>query len=330
MQPSLRRRQDAPGAGAPASGLADFAARPRIPWRGLLKRLLGVRLGNLNQYAPRPMRLPAHYFQPPSAVGPCPTISIVTPSLNQGDFIEATLRSVLNQGYHQLEYIVQDGGSTDGTAAILERYRDQLTHCAAAADGGQAEAINRGFRHARGAILAYLNSDDLLLPGALHAVADFFNRNPQVDVVYGNRIMIDAQGAEIGQWLLPPHEDAAFVWDDFIPQETLYWRRSIWEKVGGRLDEQLQFAMDWDLLMRFRAAGARFARLPRFLGAFRIHPEQKTLCRYETSGRPEVERIMIREHGHIIGPRERSRQCFCYLLKHAVCRRLHSWGWLRY
>ena len=135
-----------------------------------------------------------------------------------------------------------------------------------------AQAINRGFAHSTGDIMAYLNADDLLLPGSLNFVAAYFEAHPDIDVVYGHRVLIDADGAEIGRWVLPPHEDEVLSWADFVPQETLFWRRDMGERAGGAMDESFRFALDWDLLLRFRDAGARFVRLPRFLGAFRCMP----------------------------------------------------------
>src|SRR6185436_555558 len=136
-----------------------------------------------------------------------PRISIVTPSFRQAHFIERTIRSVLEQGYPNLEYHVQDGGSTDGTVPILERYAPRLSSWASERDSGQSQAINRAFAKTSGDIMAWINSDDVLFPGALAYVADFFNRNPDVDVVYGHRVLIDEEDREIGRWILPPHED---------------------------------------------------------------------------------------------------------------------------
>src|SRR5262249_47748856 len=151
---------------------------------------------------------------------PAPVISVVTPSYNHARFLERTMRSVLDQGYPRLEYIVQDGASRDGTAALLERCRGALAHCESCPDSGQANAINRGFRHATGEILAYLNSDDLLLPGSLAYVANFFRRHPEVDVIYGHRVIVNEHDLEVGRWLLPPHDDEVLSWGDYVPQET--------------------------------------------------------------------------------------------------------------
>src|SRR5258706_8672796 len=120
-------------------------------------------------------------------------------------------------------------------------------------------------RRATGELLAWLNGDDILLPGALDYVVYFFETHPSVDVVYGHRIVIDPTGNEIGRWVLPPHSDRVLSWIDYVPQETLFWRRRAWERVGSHVDETFHFAMDWDMLVRLRDSGATFARLPQFL-----------------------------------------------------------------
>jgi carbamoyltransferase len=226
-----------------------------------------------------------------------PSIGLVTPSFQQGRFLEATLRSVLSQDYAMLQYHVQDGGSSDGSVDILKRYQNILTGWESRRDTGQAQAINLGFARIGAEIMSYLNSDDLLLPGALLAVGDFFTRHPQIDVVYGDRLLINQAGDEIGEWRLPRHQDWILSWADYIPQETLFWRRSAWNAAGGRVDEAFHFAMDWDLILRFRTNGARFHHLQRFLGAFRVHPKQKTGVAMATDGRAEMELLRRRELG---------------------------------
>ncbi len=126
--------------------------------------------------------------------------------------------------------------------------------------------------------MAYLNSDDILLPGSLAYVARYLAAHPDVDAVYGHRVVIDAADRDIGMWVVPPHRDWVVKVQDFIPQETLFWRRRAWEQVGGRFDTDLYYAMDWDLLLRFVRAGVRLVRLPRFLGGFRVHDESKTFA----------------------------------------------------
>src|SRR5262245_36572036 len=138
----------------------------RWRWRQRLRRLIGVRLGVMRQYRPRPLSIPERYSRTTSTGGI--SIAVVTPSYNQAAFLERTMQSVLGQQFPLLEYVVQDGGSLDETGAILDHYRSQLTHCESARDRGQGHAINLGFRHTSAEIMAYLNSDDMLLPGALH------------------------------------------------------------------------------------------------------------------------------------------------------------------
>jgi glycosyltransferase involved in cell wall biosynthesis len=264
--------------------------------RKRLRRLRTPALELHEQHPPRPLRVPRRYLRvsPPD---PAPRISIVTPSYNQGSFVERSIRSVTNQGYPNLEYVVQDGGSTDETTQILARYAGRLARAVSAPDDGQADAINRGFAGTTGEIMAYLNSDDLLLPGSLAYVAAYFVRHPDVDAVYGHRVVVDAIDREIGIWALPRHRDWVVTIADFIPQETLFWRRRLWDRAGARVDAKLQFALDWDLLLRFVAADAKIVRLPRFLGAFRTHPLQKTLANTDV-GVGEAAFLRDRWHGY--------------------------------
>jgi glycosyltransferase involved in cell wall biosynthesis len=264
------------------------------------------------------------------APSPAPLISIVTPSFNQAHFLERTIQSVLNQDYPALEYIIRDGGSTDETLAVLDRYRDRLAHCASQKDNGQAHALNLGFARAAGEIMAYLNSDDLLLPGALAYIAAYFAQHPEVDVVYGHRVVIDENDNEIGRWVLPPHDDKILRWADYIPQETLFWRRRIWERSGGALDESFRFALDWDLLLRFQGAGAKMVCLPRFLGAFRVHPAQKTSTQLEDVGAEEMARLRQRCLGRPVSWAEIGRGIGPYLAKSVIYHGLYRGGVLQY
>jgi len=287
------------------------------------------RLGVLHQYSPIPLRLPGYYQRGPMPMIPS-TISIVTPTLNAARFLAASLESVATQAYPRLQYVVQDGGSTDGTVRLAEQHRGLLTACHSEPDSGMVQAINRGFRRTNGEIMAYLNGDDLLLPGALRVVASYFARYPDVDVVYGHRVVIDDAGAEIGRWVLPPHNAAVLTWGDYIPQETLFWRRRIWERIGGALDETLQFALDWDLLLRFRAAGARFVRLPRFLGAFRVHDGQKTAQLRSVQATRERHALRVRETSGPFTGEDVRRGLEPYLRRHTVYQYLYELGVLRY
>ncbi len=280
-------------------------------------RVLRVDLNEYYQYPPRSLALPARYLET-RAPDPAPKVSIVTPSFNSADYIGATLRSVLDQAYPNLEYVCQDGASRDGTADILKAYQPRLKRWASEPDSGQTQAINRGFAHTTGEIMAWLNSDDLFLPGSIAFSARYLAENPDVDVIYGHRVIIDEENREIGRWIMPPHSDEAIKYADYIPQETMFWRRSIWEKAGGGLDEDFRFAMDWDLILRFQAAGAKFVRLPRFMGAFRAHAAQKSQAAIGTVGFQEMDRLRERALGYRPSYQEINRVVRRYKLHHAV------------
>jgi hypothetical protein len=178
--------------------------------------------------------------------------------------------------------------------------------------------------------MAYLNSDDLLLSGSLHYVANFFATHPDVDVVYGHRILINEQDKEIGRWILPRHDNEILSWADYIPQETLFWRRRIWDRVGGSMDDNFQFALDWELLLRFRDVKARFVRLPRFLGAFRVHAEQKTATKVHEIGQEEMFRLRARCAGRTVTSYEVAQRIIPYMRWHRLYVRLYQFGLVRY
>ena len=220
-----------------------------------------------------------------------PRISIVTPSYNQAKFIGWTVRSVLLQRYPDLEYVVMDGGSTDGTMQVLAPYADRFAHLVSERDKGQSDAIQRGFERCSGDIMAYLNSDDMLAPGALGFVARFFAENPEIDVVYSHRCTVDAHNKVLWYWLLPRHSDWYMSRWDLIPQETCFWRRRLFEKCGN-VDASYRFAMDYDLFVRFmQAAPGRTVRVNRFLGVFREHGEAKTSTLMQSIGAQEIKRV---------------------------------------
>ena len=248
-------------------------------------------------HPPRPVR--AEKFPATPARPGWPKISIVTPSFQQGRYLDETMRSVLEQPGVACQYVVQDGGSTDNSRAVIEGHAARLHAWASERDGGQADAIARGFARTSGGpddVMAWINSDDYYQPGALAFVAEYFLRHPEVDAVYGHRIVVDEASQEIARWFLPPHDTAVLRLNDFVPQETLFWRRRIWDKVGG-LDTSFKFAMDWDLLLRFTAAGARIVRVPYFLACFRVHPTQKTSFSMHDTGQKEITLLRERAQG---------------------------------
>lgn len=204
-----------------------------------------------------------------------PKISVVTCSYGQARYLDATLRSVIEQGYGKLEYIVVDGGSQDGSVDIIRGHAAALAWWVSEPDRGQTDALIKGFAHANGDIQGWLCSDDLLLPGALAEVARFFERHPEVDAVYGDSVWIDAAGNFLRCKREIAFDRFVMLFDhNYIPQPSMFWRRSLYERVGG-LDPRFNLAMDNDLWERFSRHG-RIAHLPVYLSCMRYYPAQKT------------------------------------------------------
>lgn len=234
-----------------------------------------------------------------------PKVSIVTPSYNQGRFIEETIRTVLLQGYPNLEYIIIDGGSTDNTVEIIRRYEPWLAYWTSEPDKGQSNAINKGFRHSTGEIMAWLNSDDCYEPGTVWRVVKTFQKHRNYHIVCGYRTAVDAASQPLTRdvYLRPDKFSVSRIC--YVPQETVFWRRSLWERVG-ELDESYQFALDFEFWQRIVAAGYRFGLIPQFIGIFRRHECAKSQTQldirslevariyehYLHSSRPELEMYM--------------------------------------
>jgi glycosyltransferase involved in cell wall biosynthesis len=245
------------------------------------------------QHPPRPINL-AVLPSAPALPADVPRIAIVTPSFNHARYLDATIDSVLGQNYPNLHYHVQDGASADGTLDLLKNRSNRISW-RSERDNGQSHAINLGFAGIDCDIMAYLNSDDTLLPGTLAYIANFFLARPDIDIVYGHRVFIDRDGLEIGRAVLPAHDGKTLQYADYIPQETMFWRRRVWEALKS-IDESFHYAMDWDFILRAQAAGFKFARLPRFLACFRIHDAQKTAATYYV-GRREMQALRLRHLG---------------------------------
>nr|RNJ68784.1 MAG: tetratricopeptide repeat protein [Leptolyngbya sp. IPPAS B-1204] len=250
-----------------------------------------------------------------------PKITIVTPSLNQGAYIEETILSILNQNYSNLEYIIVDGGSTDNTVSVLERYKDQVTQIVIEPDHGQANALNKGFQRGSGELMTWINSDDLLGPGALHIAALTYLQR-RWDVMAGICLMhrdhqivaVRKPRTKTQNFTVQHLADIARLWTTghfFFQPEVIFTRR-IWEQVGGALDESLHYAMDYDLWMRFAQTDAHLEVVSWPLACFRNHPSQKTADQISSVR----ELLQVTERYHTIAASPDRKQ--------AICRRLET------
>jgi len=205
-----------------------------------------------------------------------PLVSVVTPSFNQVAYLEEALRSVLEQDYSPIEYIIIDGGSQDGSPEIIKQRAKQLAYWVSELDKGQADAINKGFTRATGKYMTWLNADDRLKPGTIAEAVAFLETHPDVGMVYGDADFIDAGGGVIGRFAARQTDYRRLLRGYVhIPQQAAVWRADLWRQVG-QLDASLSFAMDYDLWVRL----AKITKLhyhPRLWGEFRLHADSKTM-----------------------------------------------------
>jgi glycosyltransferase involved in cell wall biosynthesis len=220
-----------------------------------------------------------------------PLVTIVTPSLNMARFIEQTICSVLDQDYPRIEYIIVDGGSTDGTPEIVSKYRDRLSF-RSGPDNGQADAVNKGFRLAHGEIFSFLNADDIYRPGAISAVVDAFRRFPEAAVVYGEADWIDDQGHLIGRYPTAAWDPLRLGEECFICQPAAFLRSHAFSNLGG-VNPRLSFALDYDLWIR-ASSRCSFIKIDTVLAASRMHPSNKTLGQRRHSFREAL--LVLRSH----------------------------------
>jgi glycosyltransferase involved in cell wall biosynthesis len=231
---------------------------------------------------------------------PNPLVTIVTPSFNQAPYLEETIQSVFNQTYPNIEYIIMDGGSTDGSAEIIKRHQKKLAYWVSGKDRGQTDAINKGFAKANGDILAWINSDDTLQPNAVEEAVQFLQDNLDTGLVYGDTNYIDEKGSVIGRFPAAQTDlerlRRGYV---HIPQQASFFRKSIWDQVGP-LDPEFFFAMDYDLWVRI-AQKAEIRYLPRLWANFRLHRGAKTIDADDRCW-PEMLKVHYRDGGSWFSP----------------------------
>ncbi|MEO1389788.1 MAG: glycosyltransferase family 2 protein [Cyanobacteria bacterium J06634_6] len=275
-----------------------------------------------------------------------PKISIVTPSFNQSDFLESCILSILSQNYPNLEYIVIDGGSTDGSVDIIKKYEGQLHFWCSESDAGQYDAINKGFKYATGDIMGWLNSDDQHLPWTLQTVGSIMSQLPEVDWLTTLQPgVFDINGFCLGFFPLSGYSQAAFLEGAYLPigrssigyiqQESTFWRRSLWEKAGGSVRTDLKLASDFELWARlFQFSDLYGVNSP--LAGFRRQPQQRSIVQQEayiqeakrvldelrrqSSWKPNLVRNVCRTIGVPQVPKIRTifQTLYCYLGKRIV------------
>lgn len=205
-----------------------------------------------------------------------PKISIVTPSYNQGRFLEETILSVIDQNYPNLEYIIIDGGSADNSVDIIKKYEKHLAYWVSEKDNGQTHAINKGFSRASGEILNWLNSDDMLSENALQLVAEETIKNPSADFFYGDFKVIDNSGKEVFTRKSPPYNFYSLIYGRQLScQPAVFFRKRVLDKIGY-LDESLKFCMDIEFWIRAAINKSSFCQILQPLAIARMHPDAKT------------------------------------------------------
>lgn len=230
-----------------------------------------------------------------------PLVSIVTPSYNQARFLEGTIQSVLGQDYPHLEYIVVDGASSDGSLEIIRKYADRLAGWVSEPDRGQTDAINKGFKMAKGQILAWLNSDDTYNPGAVAQAVDFLVHHPEIGLVYSDMDFIDENDRKIGRFPAAltdlPKLRSGYV---HIPQPAAFLRADLWNRVGP-LDPSFYFAMDYDLWVRLAGLTAFAYQKGQVWANFRLHSDAKTVSADDRCW-PEMLKVHYRDGGSFFSP----------------------------
>ncbi len=218
-----------------------------------------------------------------------PKISVITPSFNQGQFLEQTMLSVLNQDYPNLEYVIIDGGSTDNSVDIIKRYENRLTYWVSERDKGQSDALNKGFKLATGDLIGWLNSDDLYVKNSLFNMAKAFKKFPDVDLIYGNNYNIDEKSNIIKVSYALPYIPLVYKLGGlFFCQPASFFKESVFNKVGY-LNERIHYSMDIDFFYRMLKCGSKFKHINEFIAKFRYHSESKAIAGKKATNQSSLE-----------------------------------------
>jgi glycosyltransferase involved in cell wall biosynthesis len=246
-----------------------------------------------------------------------PKICVVTPSYNQAEFLERTILSVLNQNYANLEYIIIDGGSTDGSVEIIKKYEKYLSCWMSQPDKGQADAINKGFRGSNADLIAWQNSDDVYVPGAFEKIRTMYAKYKNAEVLFGNAYIIDADDTILQEMRYHPFSVRHLIYYGWnLTNQAAFWKTSVFKKVGYLLNYPVAF--DWDWFIRLGVAGFRFQFVREFLGAYRIQQNSKL---FQIRDRDLVEKDILLRHGFKCDSpfdfyrRHRARRLYYMMLK---------------
>ncbi len=239
----------------------------------------------------------------------------MTPSFNQVGFIEETITSILHQNYAGLEYVIADGGSTDGSIDIIEKNASKLKWWCSEPDDGQSDAIMKGFNQCTGDLFAWVNSDDVLFPHCFDMVARYYVKKNKPDIITANIAYIDANST-ITRFIRVPRQSRLLfyrgVWWGTAP--CVFFKRSLFEKVGG-LQHKYHLSMDVDIWVRMMAEGARVVHIPSYMGGFRIHPSAKTTINLQVRRTKENYETTEIFNEHLVGSTQRSRALWRLMAK---------------
>ena len=250
-------------------------------------------------FSPKIDWLENNIIRPKRGEGSYPKITIITPSYNQGEFIEATIRSVLAQNYPNLEYLIFDGGSTDNTIDVIKKYDAHITYWESKKDNGQSHAINKGFEIASGEIVGWLNSDDLFYQDTLHCVADCFKDGNYRKIIFGEgTYLFDKYQLSIKNTTAKLSLDHSITLCDYVIQPSTFWGKSVIDEIGT-LDENLHYGFDWDWFIKAHTNAIPFEMIERNLSVYRIHAGHKS----SSGGEKRIEElasIFKKNHGEFV------------------------------